>query len=354
MKSDISDQASASSAQVQFNGLDQWMKSDVSGQASASSAQVQFKVCPKCKVPIRKSLRYGNIIKKVLADVEAIKQKQSFPRNYLIAKFEEARKEIIKVDETCRLFVQDDFKSISESIKKRNIVFNPYRSSLLEFQLSILPKILKLHQTINTLRPAVEAPLCSPNYLKSCLIDLKRFVLSECHSAQKISDSVSEVYRLSCASKLLELLNNIQQHKCSISISERDIIIRQLDFFYESGWQLRRTTEDDEIENNELVKNMSTKYHLEVLSKEERLKIVAAVGLTKGHWYKCPKGHFYCIGECGGAMEEAKCPECGSTIGGQRHTLAAGNVHAGEVDGSRHAAWSDAANLANYNLQDLV
>ena len=38
------------------------------------------------------------------------------------------------------------------------------------------------------------------------------------------------------------------------------------------------------------------------------IQIVAAIGLSKGHWFKCPKGHLYAIGECGGAMETSKCP----------------------------------------------
>ena len=44
--------------------------------------------------------------------------------------------------------------------------------------------------------------------------------------------------------------------------------------------------------------------------------IIRAVGLGKGHWYKCMNNHYYVIGECGGAMEESYCPECGVTIGG--------------------------------------
>ena len=99
---------------------------------------------------------------------------------------------------------------------------------------------------------------------------------------------------------------------------------------------------------------MSTKYEVEGLSTKERLENVNAIGLTQGHWFKCPKSHFYCIGECGGATESSKCPECGSTIGGQNHALAAGNVRAGEVDGSRHAAWSNATNMANFDPADLT
>ena len=34
---------------------------------------VQHKLCPKCGVPIRTSLRYGNVVKKILADFENIK-----------------------------------------------------------------------------------------------------------------------------------------------------------------------------------------------------------------------------------------------------------------------------------------
>jgi hypothetical protein len=47
--------------------------------------------------------------------------------------------------------------------------------------------------------------------------------------------------------------------------------------------------------------------------------IINAIGLDKGHWYKCPNGHYYVIADCGGAMEESKCPDCGSVVGGQNH-----------------------------------
>jgi hypothetical protein len=30
--------------------------------------------------------------------------------------------------------------------------------------------------------------------------------------------------------------------------------------------------------------------------------ILKATGENKGHWYKCPNGHYYVIGDCGGAM----------------------------------------------------
>eukprot|EP00899_Mesostigma_viride_P021368 jgi/Mesvir1/29232/Mv11413-RA.1 len=40
------------------------------------------------------------------------------------------------------------------------------------------------------------------------------------------------------------------------------------------------------------------------------------MGTAGRHWYRCPRGHPFFIGDCGGAMEHAICPECGAQIGG--------------------------------------
>ena len=51
---------------------------------------------------------------------------------------------------------------------------------------------------------------------------------------------------------------------------------------------------------------------------EEFMNTLRNIG-TK--WYQCPKGHAYTIGECGLAMVESICPECGERIGGKDHKL---------------------------------
>ncbi|KNC86097.1 hypothetical protein SARC_01756 [Sphaeroforma arctica JP610] len=43
-----------------------------------------------------------------------------------------------------------------------------------------------------------------------------------------------------------------------------------------------------------------------------------------GHWYTCRNGHAYTIGECGGAIETSRCPEC-HDVGGRSHQLDASN-----------------------------
>jgi hypothetical protein len=45
----------------------------------------------------------------------------------------------------------------------------------------------------------------------------------------------------------------------------------------------------------------------------------------RGHLNRCPNGHLYIIGECGGAMQRGRCAECGAAIGGEGHRLESTN-----------------------------
>jgi len=73
-------------------------------------------------------------------------------------------------------------------------------------------------------------------------------------------------------------------------------------------------------------------------------------GSAQGHWLKCTNGHIYCVTECGGPMEQAKCPECNVDIGGVNHRYVEGTTVATEMDGSTHVAWSEANNMNNFVL----
>lgn len=94
------------------------------------------------------------------------------------------------------------------------------------------------------------------------------------------------------------------------------------------------------------------------ISDSERAMINKAMGSSfhssqkTGHWFKCKKGHIYCITECGGAMEVAMCPVegCGERIGGEHHALRPDQELANEMDGASYAAWSEQNNMANFGL----
>ncbi|KAJ5643718.1 uncharacterized protein N7484_006225 [Penicillium longicatenatum] len=71
------------------------------------------------------------------------------------------------------------------------------------------------------------------------------------------------------------------------------------------------------------------------ISSTERMAIISVMAQDftgTGHWYYCRNGHPFTIGECGGAVELASCPECGAQIGGQEHLPAPGVVRAEDFD----------------------
>ncbi|KAI5895259.1 uncharacterized protein SCHCODRAFT_01088480 [Schizophyllum commune H4-8] len=69
------------------------------------------------------------------------------------------------------------------------------------------------------------------------------------------------------------------------------------------------------------------------LSTSEMQDIVRSMGFGyRGHFYNCQNGHTFVIGECGGAMETARCPECDCPIGGSNHQLHSSNTRAMEYE----------------------
>ncbi|GAA5867315.1 hypothetical protein JCM3774_003543 [Rhodotorula dairenensis] len=82
----------------------------------------------------------------------------------------------------------------------------------------------------------------------------------------------------------------------------------------------------------EFEKSLQGPFKQEVTDAERRMVVQVFQFSTTGHWYTCERGHPYVIGDCGGAMEVATCPECGGRIGGRSHTLDATNRNATDLD----------------------
>lgn len=82
----------------------------------------------------------------------------------------------------------------------------------------------------------------------------------------------------------------------------------------------------------------------QALSEVERREVDRAMGggqSAGGRWFACPNGHPYYIGDCGGAMVESTCPECGARVGGSAHRLREDNQYLANFagDGPVRPAW---------------
>lgn len=333
---------------LEYTGLDKWMK-----VLNESPTEIQLKGCPKCKTLIRKSLRYANQVKRVHNDFEEIKQKQLiFKEGELVQILQGVMGKVEGLQA-----VKADLETIETEItSKHNYIF-PHRLNAINNQLSILPAIAKICATLAQVK-------CTTCRFASCEVAiemirhqvkcLQKFLMQGVLFDQQLDDIKCELGRLDCLSRLCDLYFKLHKKKITISDDDEFRLNAMVKDVYHSGaGKMPKFSNDMKHHATELIKHFNRLYHVEGLTKTECAEIVKAVGLSKGHWFKCPNGHVYCIGECGGAMQEAKCPECGAKIGGQNHRLTEGNQLAPEMDGAQHAAWSEGANMANYDLLRL-
>ncbi|KAJ3662954.1 hypothetical protein Zmor_007268 [Zophobas morio] len=323
-------------------GLDGWMAQD--------SNKIGFKVCPGCKTPIKTTQRYGNLIKTALADVSKVKndfygnlQEIKTMRERLLAKLEDLNEtmpivmrihcaEVRTFLELIETRLQTDRKGKRQEINKPEL-------KAIESKLQIIEHIIKICLKVDVGESDAYAP--QVKFLVKILSRDEDYITD-----QEIEDIQLELNRLTRMTELSKIKKspNYRVHvTCNARVRQ---IAEQIDELLHGA-----TKFCDEDKVIVLLKELSRMVAASIgISDKERREIVQAIGLRQGHWYKCPNGHPYAIGECGGAMEEAVCPECKAKIGGRHHTLTAGNTVATEMDGARFGAWSDAANMANYEL----
>ncbi|KAL4624352.1 NFX1-type zinc finger-containing protein 1-like [Arapaima gigas] len=322
--------------------LDKYMKQDEQAVNDQDHNAIRLKECPKCRTPIRRNLRYGAHINRCLAEIEKVKAVLNGSPETL----EKQRKTLLERRQNLRLVLHYDPGKYGDLAKRltegdltlRNLWMLENEIAFLERLDNFVDLILKnksgLHWEVFCLR--------FEEFLEWLEHPKQRF------SEQQLSDLQNETQRLTCLAKLNKYCDRAA-YKLTNKILKAEVQdIRNV---------LEGTspfTQTDKMLVKKSLEHLAEKLPGGLgITNEERVMIVQAIGLPKGHWYKCPNGHVYAIGDCGGAMMSRRCPECPATIGGANHSLATGNAVASEMDGAQHAAWSEAANLLNFDLNRL-
>jgi hypothetical protein len=352
----------------EVKGLDEL----VCDQKKDIDSQIQLKSCPKCKTVIKRSFRYANIIKSIKNDMNQIKEKITHKLNP--SERQKLSKEAIELNGA----LNRKNRNLSDSILKiSSDAFLLSRHALLMAEYECNKLLLKKSQISNSLDKdrfwcQVE---CFIRFLQSnycqrlpCLptqvfhdISNERNRLLLLFEIYKLKDDFDERNLRPPSSLFCRLASQsaFGNSQFSIAISLGQVDCRDWQYIEEVQKvinPLNGILEDDsKIKNDEFVKHLTNikeirkRYSLDGLTDEELKTIVKAIGGKKGSWYKCPNGHIYNIGECGGATVEGRCNECNERIGGRNHRLLETNSHA-NIDGSQHPAWSEQANLANYEF----
>ncbi|XP_022092111.1 NFX1-type zinc finger-containing protein 1-like [Acanthaster planci] len=317
------------------DGLDQWMQVTNEGQKS-----IQLKVCPRCKTPIRRNLRYGKIINETLADIEKVKER-------IFGNKQEIEQKKIKI-RVMLYSVKAEVDTLKDRVKHSKLGLAELIA--IENQLLLLEGISKLKRKAEEARNAPKS-ITELRMQKRNLVELEQWLLKPriYVSQQELDDCSREVQRLSMCFSFFLIKERLQSSASTCSTASLTVVEKLL----LSGQPL-----DDSSVNT--AKTLLEKLRKQCtglgISESERIMIVKAMGMSQGHWYKCPNGHCYAIGDCGGANQESRCPECKAKIGGMSHRLAEGNAVATEMDGARYGAFSDQANMDNYDpvqLQNL-
>lgn len=332
----------------EYTALDKMMDS--------SDVEITPKVCPLCKTPIVKSLRYGNVVKRIHHDIDNIKRKiLGSPKEFL-------DKKLFVTDLIAEIQLQGITTDIPPVISQKIVrcmrqdlpVFYP-EIVLLESRMLLLRKWLQIYKSY------LEALKANSENESRCLShnfefdsEMESFLSLILTSPSKTSTRVLnelnlELQRLSLKRAVLVLKLSCVNFKFTLDDKDGKFISG-----VEKRLRNKEIIEEDDIEK--FKKEISVIYvkipQLAPITEEEKIEIVRAIGLKQGHWFKCPNGHFYAIGECGGAMQQSKCPECDAVIGGQQHRLVEGNELAPEMDGATFPAWSDQTNMQNYVFED--
>lgn len=318
-------------------GMDTYMTGDSNSEEGIA---IKLKVCPKCQTPIRKNLRYGSVINKTLDEIEKVKRRITGASDLQneTNRLLNTLKEMVEI----RRNLPEEYSQVKEELENEGI---PLRRLL-----SLENKILFYQRVAKQFSNLEKVDDVEKKALKNRLLEIKGWLekTRSFFTDQELSDLQCEVARFGY---LLELLIRCKEAKLRITPEIRREIAAIRDVLERS----KKFTEEDENVVKSKLKNLKQTLPRTGLgiTENERVLIVEAMGLQKGHWFKCPNGHVYCITECGGAMERSNCPECHAAIGGTDHTLDSTNRLASEMDGAQHAAWSDTANNM-FNFEDLV
>jgi hypothetical protein len=292
---------------------------------------IKLKVCPICQVPIRKNLRYGTSIKQRLEEIEIVKEKIQGSAGE-ISTSQEQLKALLKSKTLFHQLRPEEFLILQEKLAQKNLSVK---------DLGLVENSIRFYDHLANLEGSLEKVHCGEQQsVRTRLEQVHEWLAKKrlSFSSQELSDLQSEIQRLTYLVNLLMRCKMAEKVKGSIAeevSSIRNILEKTSKF----------TQEDEQLVQKKMDALKTTLPCSGLgISDEERVQIVTAMGVPRGHWFKCPNGHIYVITECGGAMQRSTCPECQEVIGGENHTLERSNHLASEMDGAQHPAWSNTAN----------
>ncbi|KAL7286568.1 hypothetical protein TKK_0019195 [Trichogramma kaykai] len=290
------------------------------------NSEIALKVCPLCKTPIKSCMRVMNHVKTQLQDVVAVKKK------FFNNKREDLKNLQVKIYEKLHMLETDcilsdmkEWKSLIKSMKDRAYIERIGLKKNKVERRKYGPRIQELSsQEINSFGAQVDI-LCQ---IVKILYTIKDKGLNDFIQNQilLIVNAIPENW-VTTKQTLNDLHRELRRLEYMIKIFNIDYSGKNnFDIFKEKLLSIKKFTPEFEQECLSGVQD-----ELERLTERKMIFKAMAREIKVGAWYKCPNGHIYSIGECGRAVQESKCPDCGSKIGGSNYHITTGNKVATEM-----------------------
>jgi hypothetical protein len=323
------------------NGLDYYFK---------SQKNIQMYTCPQCKSLLILEPRYQNYIKTAFSDIQKIK-KVSLDRNMgkdddtFLLKSQKIIDRILKGQyERGKINIFDLLpENNSNSILNNNKRLEYNKSSLkntMPIIYNLCKNVFKSEKDINSRKNTTynlltlaekfmgieyyvyliksygkneEKFLKNFNIVKNYFKDFKGQFNNHFFNDLKIKIDNMLYYSIL---KMRESNNNLNYNNFNIFFSNlNNTNVQHNDDNLKTSEAILKGNFSIELDLKDLYKNAKIDF--------ESLNLLRTLGTT---WYRCPEGHLYVVGECGGPMQESRCPECGKKIGGRDHVPANRNV----------------------------
>ncbi|XP_014223704.2 NFX1-type zinc finger-containing protein 1-like [Trichogramma pretiosum] len=287
-------------------------------------SEITLKVCPRCKTPIKSCMRIMNYVKTHLQDVITVKRKFFHNDDKSLKNLQlEIYEKLQSLEYHHNLRNMKEWKNLIASMKPRACTQRRggrrgYSHRIQELSSpeinSFGAQVNILYQIVNILSTIEDKGLNDPIQ----------------HQVLLIVDAIPENWVTT-----KQILNDIQRElrrlEYMVKIYSIDYLEnKKFDIAKEKLSSIQKFTPEFEKEFLSGVQD-----ELEQLAERKMIFKAMAREIKLGAWYKCPNGHIYSIGECGQAMQESKCPDCGSRIGGSNHLITVGNTVATEMHPSQ-------------------
>ena len=141
---------------------------------SADSQLIQLKTCPRCRTPIRCSLRYGNVIKQQLRDIENVKKKLLVEADSGLS----SKKRLLKdrLTTLSKKFNAENYQHVWETLKQRvEKMKNGLKYPLLENKIMLMERYCLMTEKAEKYLKVLPGETCRANFFNGRSFDTRIF-----------------------------------------------------------------------------------------------------------------------------------------------------------------------------------